>query len=231
MNFKSMFMGAATAVTLTATALVAAPAQAATITPGSQINFASPGFPSINGGGVQRTGNTLNFFGFPLTAGNQGTSVTSGTGSFRDSHLVSSTAFPLPRIQDLTLTATVSPNIFTSGPVANFITGFDIVTARFFGLPVSSDPASFDLSSFVYNALDGSAAVNGTFRSGLNSIFGSGTFTSQLGTGGSLPAVNPSSYSLSLTAVPTPALLPGLVAFGVGVLRKRKSVGVAESDA
>ena len=32
-------------------------------------------------------------------------------------------------------------------------------------------------------------------------------------------------------AIPTPALLPGLIAFGVGVMRKRKTEATAESDA
>ena len=34
------------------------------------------------------------------------------------------------------------------------------------------------------------------------------------------------SFSTTVTAVPTPALLPGLIALGAGVLRKRKAEAV-----
>ena len=226
MNFKSMFMGAATAVTLTATALVAAPAQAATITSDSILNLNSFG---LTGGGVKRSGNKLDFFSATLPAigqVGQGTSVAGSTGSFENSNFSSFGA----EIKDLTLAATSTSNIFTSGPVANFLTGINLFP--------SFSPVSFDLSSFVYNSQSGGADITGIFKSGSDQIFATGIYTSQTGTGGTgIPAGVPlgkvSSYSLSLfpTAIPTPALLPGLVAFGVGVLRKRKSVGVAESDA
>ena len=223
MNFKSMFMGAATAVTLTATALVAAPAQAATITSDSILNLNSTG---LLGGGVKKLGNKLDFFtGSLFGQFGQGTSVAGSVGSFENSNLASFNA----KIKDLTLaaTSTSTPNIFTSGPVANFLTGINIFTGG-----LSTAPVSFDLSSFVYNSQSGGADITGIFKSGSDQICGTGIFTSQTGTGG-VPPGKTSSYSLSLfpTAIPTPALLPGLVAFGVGVLRKRKSVGVAESDA
>ena len=45
---------------------------------------------------------------------------------------------------------------------------------------------------------------------------GTGTLTTQVGSGAR-------SWSATITAIPTPALLPGLIGLGVGVLRKRKA--------
>ena len=120
----------------------------------------------------------------------------SGTGSFAG---VSGEA----PIQNLSLTA-LGGTLFSSGPVANFITNI--------GAGIS-----FDLTNFIYNNADGSATFNGFFKSGADSIAANGgLFTSQLA------VKNPTTYSASIAAIPTPALLPGLIGLGMGMIRKRK---------
>lgn len=218
MNFKPMLVGVAAVAALTAPALVTAPAQAANIASGSVLNLNSTG---LTGGGVRRVGNTLDFFSAtlpaipPFFAGGsvgQGTAIAASTGTFANSNFIS-----LPEIKDLALAP--SGGTFNSGFVSNFLTGINFLTGG---------SASFDLTNFVYNAASGGADITGIFKSGSDSFFGSGTFTSQLG---SLTVGNgPSSYSLSLTAnptpIPTPALLPGLIGLGVAALRKRKAEAV-----
>ena len=41
--------------------------------------------------------------------------------------------------------------------------------------------------------------------------------------------IGSTSYSMTITAVPTPALLPGLIGLGMGMLRKRKKEMAAVS--
>lgn len=66
------------------------------------------------------------------------------------------------------------------------------------------------------------AFISGFFTpSGLG---GDGSLTSQ----GSLVLGSGSSFSADITAVPTPALLPGLIGLGVAALRKREQAGAEE---
>ncbi|MBD2109826.1 PTPA-CTERM sorting domain-containing protein [Nodosilinea sp. FACHB-13] len=210
MSFKAFISSTAIAGTvITGTMVVSAPAEAATIVGGSTLNLSNT---DIIGGGVKRVGNNLDFFSFtnPFTGNTSGqfTGVSASTGSFTNSNITSLIP-PLPRIQDLVLVAS-GPNLFTiSGPIANFITGVNLGSAPFSNV-------NFNLTSFVWNSSTGSADLAGIFVSGSDSIAARGLFTSQLN------SVNPSSYSLSITAVPTPALLPGIIGMGVAALRRRR---------
>jgi hypothetical protein len=214
----------ATAATLALATVAVAPAQAATITLGSQLNLASP-----ISGGVQLVGsNNFNFFGEPVIAGNQGISVTTGTGSFANTPLLSPIRplLPvlnpqrLPRIADLN-GLLASGNLLTyTGPRLNdFIKNMEFGP----GLFLPSSPLSFDLISFVYDTTTATTtSLTGFFRSGADEIGATGRFTTQL------DIANPSSYSITLTtiptpAIPTPALLPGLFGLGAAAWRKRKS--------
>ena len=85
----------------------------------------------------------------------------------------------------------------------------------------------FDLSSVVASlSADKSAAdfvFQGAFNNAMGEILGSGTLTTQVNFKDGKD--QPSSFSLTAdaSAVPTPALLPGLVGMGIAALRKRKS--------
>jgi len=116
-------------------------------------------------------------------------------------------------IQNLSLTA-LGGSFFHSGPVTNFITNI-------------GGGISFDLKEFIYDNSKSSATFEGVFRSGTDSIFAKGgLFTTQL------TQKNPTTYSASIAAIPTPALLPGLIGLGMGVLRKRKKeMAAADAEA
>ncbi|PSB35730.1 PTPA-CTERM sorting domain-containing protein [Stenomitos frigidus] len=223
MTLKAGFLAATTiAATLTAATLAVSPAHAASISLGSALNLDSVG---LTGGGVKKAGNTLDFFSFTLPVigtGGQGTSVTASTGSFAGANLASLVP-PLPRIQDLNLSASATPGVLTSAPVNSFITGVDIFTGF-----LTTTPVTFDLASFIYNSATGDADITGFFNVDGTSTAAFGRFTSQL------DLTSPSSYSISLIAgsrsIPTPALLPGLIGLGIAALRKRKAIAVAEGN-
>jgi hypothetical protein len=216
MSFKAFISSTAIAGTLiTGTMVVSAPAEAATIVAGSVLNLSNP---DVFGGGVRRVGNTLDFYSLSFTnpfTGNrfylgQRVNVSDSTGSFEDSNIASLFP-PLPTIDDLALVATGNPVLFAiSGPITGFIEGVNLAD----GFPPSS--VRFDLTSFIWNSTTGDADLRGVFVSGSDSIAAVGRFTSQLS------GANPSSYSLSIEAVPTPALLPGLIGMGIAALRRKK---------
>jgi hypothetical protein len=208
-------------------------AQAATITAGSQLNLASPG----TYGGVQLVGgNSFDFFGdiltppLPSVANNQLIGVNTSTGSFANTPTISLLLpiFPLvnsqrlPQIADLNgLSAAGNLLTYTGPRLNNFIKNLE------FGTLLASNPLSFDLVSFVYDTTTATTtSLTGFFRSGADEIGAVGRFTTQL------DIANPSSYSITLTAVPTPAiptpaLLPGLLGLGAAAWRKRKSEDAA----
>jgi len=209
MKLNATVFGAAAIATVAAATVSTAPVQAAAIAPNSAINLAAP---NITGGGVDVTPTGLDFYGSSVTIfgttikTGQGIGVTGGNGSFSNPQFLS----PLATVKDLTLS--FSGNIGTlTGSVTDFITGVNFLTPSF-----SVAPLSLDLQTFVFNSTTGIASFTGLFRSGTDSIAATGEFTTQRINGAT-------SYSLTAIAVPTPALLPGLVALGVGVLRKRKN--------
>jgi hypothetical protein len=199
---KTFLTAVALAAPLVISAGVLAPAQAAPISAGSVLNLSNPPL-----GGTVRLVNSGNTLDFSTLLGVQPLGVGGSTGTFAPSSVLS---LLTARIKDVTFN---SANTFT-GNLTSFISGIGIA---------GGNTVTFDLTRLVYNASNGSADIQGIFRSGADSIAGGGTFTSQL------PGTNPSTYSLSLTAVPTPAALPALIGFGVGLVRKRKAAQLAEA--
>ncbi|WP_421659398.1 PTPA-CTERM sorting domain-containing protein [Leptothermofonsia sp. ETS-13] len=204
MNLKTLGISAAVATTVVAgSAMSLSPAQAATLTPGT-INLDSNAViaSSADSGATV----TLNLSGFDIAAVTGGFVGLSGP----------------PTVLSLTLTrgALISGTTFeytTTLPVNNFISDLflggdevfvDIINATFSGRFTSSSDFSFlgDL-------------IQTRFRS-----------TNQLPGGGVLQSftLTNNSSSIDLVAIPTPALLPGLIGLGLGVLRKRKSEGAEE---
>lgn len=205
MSYKSLVAGAAIAGTLATGALVApAPVEAATINVGSTINFSSVanGTVSLN----QSTGvlnfNAPTFFGLFSP---QRIDAGSGTDSFAG-------VGPFALISDLTLVNDGGGFFSLAAPVANFIS--------FINLPPllgGFNDAQFTLTNFIFNANSGdSTLLEGFFTRDGNTVQGVGRFTSQTN------QVRNSSWSLSLEAVPTPALLPGLIGMGIAALRRKQ---------
>lgn len=162
------------------------------------------------GAGANVSSSGIDFFSgsFPgLGSFGQGIAVTSGTGSFANANFFSLGA----QVKDLTLP---SP---TAAQKTGFISGINLFP--------SFASVTFDLSTFIFDAGSRSATFTGFFKSGGDSTAATGLFTAQ-------SAFNPTSYSLSLKAapIPTPALLPGLIGLGVGVLRKRKAEKAATAE-
>ncbi|GAB4462251.1 MAG: hypothetical protein OHK0037_12850 [Elainellaceae cyanobacterium] len=91
------------------------------------------------------------------------------------------------------------------------------------GVP-GGDDVQFTLTEFIFNSANGNTdSLKGFFTTSSGTFQAIGRFTSQT------DFTNPSTYSLSLKVVPTPALLPGLVGMGLAALRKRREE--AESEA
>lgn len=209
MNFKSIGLAAIAATTVAAGAtLASSPAQALSITSGSEINFATP---PLLGAGADISASGIDFFSGNLPfigRFGQGIAVTSGTGDFANANFFSLGA----QIKDLTL-----PSI-TAAQKTGFISGINLFP--------SFASIAFDLSTFNFDALNRNATFTGFFRSGSDLTAATGLFTAQ-------STFNPTSYSLSIKAapIPTPALLPGLIGLGIGVLRKRKAEKAATVEA
>ena len=140
------------------------------------------------------------------------------TTSFTDNIFGGPTSFgpagvPLT-LAGLSLTRTAVDSYSLTGPQA-WITG---------GLPGGR---TFTLTTFnLVRGISGNDFVADNFRGFFTPTVGGdgiGDFTTQASF-----RVQGTSFSTTITAVPTPALLPGLVALGAGVLRKRKA---AEAEA
>jgi hypothetical protein len=120
-----------------------------------------------------------------------------------------------PVLSSITLTPS-GAGTFTSGPVSNFIVG-----------TIGGDPASVNLLSSTFSGFFNSASDNllGTFALnftvsslGVTQLAGQGAvFTSA-----TFPAFNQASFNAA-QAIPTPALVPGLISFGLLALRKRRT--------
>jgi hypothetical protein len=211
MTSKTKFFGAAAAaIALSAATISAAPAHALSIAPGSEINFNSP----VRG----RVTIGIDKINFTPDSASQKIQVTSGSGSFDQVVGPSETVLRLglsnasTKILDLVL----SGGVYSGPTIPDFISGIKI------GRPVGNlRNLSFDLTSATVVTPGKLANFVGLFRSD-NTILSraSGDLTSQ---GFGKNGVG-TSYSLTLAAepIPTPALLPGLIGLGMGVLRKRK---------
>jgi hypothetical protein len=204
------YMAAAAAV-VTA---IASPAQAATLAPGSTLNVSQ-----FNpGAGVNRSSTQLNFFGPGLGAGlSYGSAFGNGTSSS------TSGAFTIGAstgsFASYTLGAGLIKDLTIPSPLATQSSNFLQFAATTITLtPVLSFPTwtgRFDLGTLTaVNAT--TYTFDGTFRiNGFDNAPGIGQLTFQ-------DLSNPTSYSLSVSVIPTPALLPGLVGLGLATWRKRK---------
>jgi hypothetical protein len=205
-------MTAAVAAVVTA---IVSPAQAATLAPGSTLNLSQ-----FNpGAGVNRNATQLNFFGPGLGAGlTYGSSFGNGTSSS------SSGAFTIGAstgsFASYTLGAGLIKDLTIPSPLATQSSNFLQFAATTISLtPVLSFPTwtgRFDLATLTPLSTGLGYDFTGTFRiNGFDNTPGIGQLTFQ-------GLSNPTSYSLSVSVIPTPALLPGLVGFGVATWRKRK---------
>jgi hypothetical protein len=208
---KNFLMGVAVAAPLVATVGAIAPVQAAPVVNGSTLNLSNSIDQTVRltSTGLDFSSVTIPFVGTvqPLTVGG------GNTGTFGTTGIAVLSVAPA-RIKDVTFT---SGTTFT-GTLTSFISGI-------FPTLGSANEVTFDLTSLVYNAANGNSAIQGIFRSGGQSIVAAGELTTQL------ELSNPTSWSMTLTAVPTPAALPALIGFGIGLVRKRKEAESTEAEA
>lgn len=204
MKFKSISLRVAAAASLIAGATLAgAPAHAAGLT--GQLDFVW---------NADATPTSLEFYTFATTAddarGNIGDFiVTNATGSFSS-------------LAPVGLPPTLTPGVVKDLSTIPLLGGTPISQ----WLDFTNNLFNFKLISFT-NTSDLQYKFEGIFTDG---TIGNGELTTQIGGSGV------KSYSTTIIAtgqqIPTPALLPGLIAMGVGVLRKRKAeVAAVEADA
>lgn len=197
MNLKLFALGifASTGVVL-GSMIVAAPAQAATIIDGDTLAF----------GGLAKFNTTSGYLDF--SGGISGS--TFGPGDGVAAVLPGSTGsafgpiFSAVTVKDLSLTK-LSPTSWALGlALPDFLT-------------ITASGVKFRLDTFVLNNTRGDwlAQYTGQFDGGIDGMGEFDPLTDNLFTGAG------SFYSADATAVPTPALLPGLVGMGVAALRKR----------
>ncbi|MBD2081294.1 PTPA-CTERM sorting domain-containing protein [Leptolyngbya sp. FACHB-17] len=241
MKLKSAFLGAATAAaTLTAATVAVQPAHAAGLQYGSVLNFTS-----IPNGGVQfnNAQNRLNFFSDNPPPGNMTGQIvrpTASTGSFLGTQTVPNQSPPPPRILDILLSGSGQVRNFASTvPVPNFVPA-NVLLSGINAPGIAGNPnVAFVVQQLTYNTQSQIAQFRGSFfrttGTGVNGdplvlgqllSAGTGSITSQ----GNANAPGFASFSGSITAVPTPALLPSLIGFGVAALRKRKGEAVTEVE-
>jgi hypothetical protein len=219
---KQFLTVAAVAAPLVFSAGVFAPAQAAPIAQGSSLNLSNPTTGTVNVVGTPAAPTGLTF---STLLGVQPVGISTSSGTFSGTSTIPSAL--TARIQNLTFTSGTT----FSGVQNDFISGVRIGNlvvpslANGFNALVNTSLVSFDLRNLVYNASNGDATFNGFFRSGTDVVAATGLFTSQLN------AENPTTYSMTITAVPTPAALPALIGFGIGLMRKRKAAQLAETEA
>lgn len=199
---KTVGLGLGAAIACSAVLVLDNPAQAASLTDQTL---------SFGGSARLETANAatslLNFSSFEDTTFGTATIASASAAVFG----AAGTPFT---VGDLILTKTGATTWeLTSGPVINWLAGLD-------------DGIGFTLQQFVLERVSVTvgptsiplfvASISGLFTpSGLE---GNGALTSQ----GSLVFGEGSSFSAEITAVPTPALLPGLLGLGAMALRKRE---------
>jgi hypothetical protein len=216
MSFQTTFPSAlvATAV-VSASILASAPAEAANIAVGSTIQFSNIRRVLVSFEETDTTGK-LNFDSrtVPFIGTVQPIAIDSGTGSFETFDLFA-------RILDVPLENKGGGLFSLSAPVDNFLSFINLP-------PIWSgfNDVQFTLTKFDFNRNIGrTTALEGFFIRDGHKTPGVGAFSSQL------TEFEPSTWSMSIEAVPTPALLPGLIGMGVAALRRKKDEEVAEEHA
>lgn len=206
MNFKKIGLSLAAAVAVTAgTAVVEAPAQAASLAPGG-FSLQAVGNPTVTqiGTGIGST-DKLNFsaLNFNITqTTNALLGLTEAAGGIKVSEPLTLTS----------LETLANAESFSNAAVTSFITG----------LRLGADDVIFDLDSS--NGLLSFTRVNNNYTG--TSL--SGVLRKAAG-GAAIAEATIASLKLSggltniqVETIPTPALLPGLIGLGLGVVRKRK---------
>ncbi|MBW4582611.1 MAG: PTPA-CTERM sorting domain-containing protein [Tildeniella nuda ZEHNDER 1965/U140] len=206
MNFKSIvFKATVAAAAVAGSTLGAASVQAASVS--SNLNFTG----SVS---ITQTGTAFNFDflpnpGFAFGAADGDIEIGANSGLFAE-------AVGGAKIKD------VSTDQSTLLP--NFITGllYDGDNVTFSLTKVTASVAGvFSSTGFNFFTFDG------FFTDGSGIVLGNGAVSAQF----AQPTVSgTTTFSGSITPVPTPALLPGLIALGVGVLRKRRVAAAEKAE-
>jgi hypothetical protein len=200
MNFlKNLATTGLVAATAIGFVVVAQPQQAQAYSIGSKIDFVGRADAKSAGIDFQALFPTL-----PIT--DEWILALGGTGSFAS---ITAGGTPVtPALSSFGLIKDLAP--LPSGPKTNwlrfgFLTPFN-----------TADDVLFDLTNLVVVS---PTAYNftGVFDDGTPGV---GQLTSQIGFG-------TTSFSATVTAVPTPALIPGIAAMGLGLLRRKKAQAVA----
>ncbi|PSN14653.1 hypothetical protein C7293_10615 [filamentous cyanobacterium CCT1] len=206
MSLRAFGLGLSAAAAFSAVAVLEAPVQAATIE-GKTLDFS--GRAKLSDVAVGNVA-TLDFALIPGGFG-------PGAGTAFNLSAVS--AFGTPgstfSIADLALVRTTATTWALSGAPVSWLSGL-------------ADGIGFTLETF-----DLTQNPTGTFEAIIagfftpSSLSGDGSLTSQ----GRFTFVNGSSFSADVTAIPTPALLPGLVGLGVAAFRKRNEQDTSDQEA
>ncbi|MBE9138776.1 PTPA-CTERM sorting domain-containing protein [Nodosilinea sp. LEGE 07088] len=197
MTIRALGLGLGAAVAFSAVAVLEAPVQAATIE-GKTLDFGGAAkLVDTSVGGIA----TLDFAESPAGLGTPGGTVNNvslGTAAFGGFNSIFSISdLQLEKTSDTTWVLSGGPVVWLSG-LANGI-GFTL--------------EAFDLTQNPSSSFE--ALISGFFTP--SGLAGSGSLTAQGGF-----KLNGTSFSADITAIPTPALLPGLVGLGFAALRKRK---------
>lgn len=209
MSLRAFGLGLSAAAAFSAVAVLEAPVQAATIE-GKTLSFGgSARLVDSSIGGIA----TLDFAENPSGFGTPG-----GTASnFSTSTAAFGPFFSTFSISDLDLEKTSANTWVLSGGPVSWLTGLSSgigFTLEAFDLAQNTSSGTFE------------AAISGFFTP--SSLNGSGDLTSQAGL---LTFDVGSAFSADITAIPTPALLPGLVGLGVAAFRKRNGQDSSQQDA
>jgi hypothetical protein len=210
MSLRAFGLGLSAAAAFSAVAVLEAPVQAATIE-GKTLLFG--GAAQLQNSNVGIGGiSTLNFT--PLASTSSNARISEGAnelvgGFFGPDNL-------LFAISDLSLVKVADKTWELSGGSVSWLSGLGADTSIGFTLE------AFDL---VQNGGENfSAVISGFFTP--SGVDGDGSLTSQ----GRFD-LRGGSYSADITAIPTPALLPGLVGLGVAAFRKRNGQDNSEQEA
>jgi hypothetical protein len=210
---KNFLMGVAVAAPLVATVGAIAPVQAAPIAAGSKFSLSAP-----SGTSVALTSTAVDFRGIFGNAASTSIGVNSGaTGTFSSMGLGLNIAANLPAlVRDVSLTGGS-----LTAPVGTFLRNLKVGSTSV--LLSSASDLSFDLTSW-----QNTSATTAIFRGVLN--YG-GDLSDAIGELVLTGSPTGSGYTMTITAVPTPAALPALIGFGIGLVRKRKEAESTEAEA
>jgi len=179
-----------------------------------------------NGIGLTNPANTITFNEFSFSDGTQLNNQYVSRGvTFSN---LFSTDFYSGRFPNANGTSAVNFN----GPIFNPITikFLQQQTAAAFSFVTNPGSSAFRsyLNGALVEAFNASTDISGNFYGFSNSLFDEIRISAGGTNGAAL--VDNLQYAYKPTAVPTPALLPGLIGLGVGVLRKRKAEAAKQTS-